>query len=442
MNKAAAKLKTFLNKRRPDNTGDLTAVSLFSGVGISDIGYELAGFQFQVQVEQDQNRAGIGEANFPCSKWIAKGVKDVCEEVAEVYQARTAHRLDLLVATPPCQGMSSSNPSRGKRRTKSSRVNDEKNSLILQIVPIVEALRPRVIVSENVRQILTHPVTEDGNERRVLDLLIERLPEYRFFETSINVADFGVPQTRFRALVVAVHQDEHWLPAMEEAQLLPWPRATHGEARANGTRPWLTLREWLTHMSYPTLSSHSAEAAKDGHPLHFVPDYDSDRFLLVSCIPPHTGHSAYENSSCTSCGRQAIPVGLASCPSCGKPMINRPIVVEPQGPRLIKGFDSSYRRMRSDQPASTVTTNSSHVGSDNKIHPWENRVLSILECADLQTVPRFYDWSTALTKRRSYLVRNAVGEAFPSYFTYLHGRVLRRLLRDDAIPRRLLARNP
>ena len=123
-------------------------------------------------------------------------------------------------------------------------------------------------------------------------------------------------------------------------------------------------------------------------------------------------------------------------------MINRPIVVEPQGPRLIKDFDSSYRRMRSDQPASTVTTNSSHVGSDNKIHPWENRVLSILECADLQTVPRFYDWSTALTKRRSYLVRNAVGEAFPSYFTYLHGRVLRRLLRDDAIPRRLLARNP
>ena len=104
-------------------------------------------------------------------------------------------------------------------------------------------------------------------------------------------------------------------------------------------------------------------------------------------------------------------------------MRNRPIVFDKKGPRLIKGFDSSYRRMRSDQPASTVTTNSSHVGSDNKIHPWEDRVLSILECADLQTVPRFFDWSLAFEKRRVYLIRNVIGEAFPSYFTYLHGRV-------------------
>ena len=39
--------------------------------------------------------------------------------------------------------------------------------------------------------------------------------------------------------------------------------------------------------------------------------------------------------------------------------------------------------MHPDRPASTVTTNSSHVGSDIKIHPWEHRVMSIRECADL-----------------------------------------------------------
>ena len=113
-----------------------------------------------------------------------------------------------------------------------------------------------------------------------------------------------------------------------------------------------------------------------------------------------------------------------SAPSCHTAMKNRPIVIGKKGPRLIKGFKSSYRRMRSDEPASTVTTNSSHVGSDNKIHPWENRVLSILECADLQTVPRCFDWSSAIDSRRLYLIRNVIGEAFPSYFTYLHGRIL------------------
>ena len=69
--------------------------------------------------------------------------------------------------------------------------------------------------------------------------------------------------------------------------------------------------------------------------------------------------------------------------------------------------------MRPDRPAYTITTNSSHIGSDFKIHPWENRVLSILECADLQSVPRFYDWTRAKEQRTLYLIRNLVGEAFP-----------------------------
>ena len=87
--------------------------------------------------------------------------------------------------------------------------------------------------------------------------------------------------------------------------------------------------------------------------------------------------------------------------------------------------------MSPGRPAYTITTNSSHIGSDFKIHPWENRVLSILECADLQTVPRFYDWTRAKENRTLYLIRNLIGEAFPTYFTYLHGQVLAKLLSDS-----------
>ena len=109
-------------------------------------------------------------------------------------------------------------------------------------------------------------------------------------------------------------------------------------------------------------------------------------------------------------------------------MRNRPYVERNGHPSLIRGFYSSYRRMNPSRPAYTITTNSSHVGSDFKIHPWENRVLSILECADLQTVPRFYDWTRARENGTTYLIRNLVGEAFPTYFTYLHGRVLSQIL--------------
>ena len=116
-------------------------------------------------------------------------------------------------------------------------------------------------------------------------------------------------------------------------------------------------------------------------------------------------------------------------------MHSRPYLVEEDGSaRLIKGRHSSYRRMRPEQPARTITTGSSHVGSDYKIHPWENRVLSIRECADLQTVPRFYDWSWAIETRHTYLARQVIGEALPAWFTYLQGRLLRRLLDGEEVP--------
>jgi DNA (cytosine-5)-methyltransferase 1 len=424
-----ATLKAFLMRRsRTPSKGAPTAVSLFSGAGISDMGYCLAGFRVAVQVEMQKDRAEIGEANFPGSKWIVGDVSTCSEEICATYQALAKTRLSLLVATPPCQGMSSSNPSRGKRSTPEAHRHVTKNSLILSVVPIARALRPRVIVSENVRQILTLKTEQRGSAVRVLDLLAQQLPDYNFFETAIDVADYGVPQRRFRAVVVGVHRDEPWLASMVEQERRPWPKPTHGGEGPQGRLPWVSVREWLEGMQYAPLSSASEDLSRNGHPLHFVPHYDADRFLLVKSIPGYSGRSAYTNETCPTCGGGPVPEGLATCNACGKPMRNRPIVIEDGIARLIKGFDSSYRRMRAVDPSPTVTTNSSHIGSDNKIHPWEDRVLSILEVADLQTVPRFFDWSVPLSKGKSYLVRNVIGEALPTYFAYLHGRTLLGLL--------------
>ena len=401
------------------------------------MGYRLAGFRVIVQAECEEDRAAVGQANFLDSTWI---VDDVCrshDQIVKAYRNRTKARLALLVATPPCQGMSSSNPSRGKRSTPKAALQESKNRLLLEIVPIALALKPRVIVCENVRQILTLHVCAGGLDVRLIDGLRTGLPEYEFYETVIDVADYGIPQHRLRAVVVGVHQNEPWLVKMRERGRVPWPKRTHGQT-GQKRRLWITLRQWFRAMRYPSLSAQSPELAKNGHPLHFVPHYDAHRFGLLEDIPAHSAQSAYQNKTCRACGFRTVPDGMAVCPQCHEPMWNRPIVKNRKGARLIKGFASSYRRMRSDEPAPTVTTNSSHVGSDNKIHPWEPRVLSVLEAADLQTVPRFYDWSPALDARKSYLVRNVIGEALPTYFTYLHGCILARLLRgDDSVLSRL-----
>ena len=426
-------IREFILQERPTSIQPLTAVSLFSGGGISDLGYELAGFNMKVQVEIDSRRAAIGADNFPASRWLTCDIRDCKEEVATVYREATSRRLDLLLATPPCQGMSSSNPSRGKRQTSQARSMEEKNRLFLEVVPIARLLKPRVIVIENIRQVLTLEVEYHGEKGTGIEILRNCLPEYKVFPCIVNVADYGVPQVRKRALIIAAHIDENWAEWLVAHSQCPIPRPTHAEQSPNGMLPWISIQKWLEGMEYEVLDALSEEDARGTHALHFVPSYGTDRYRQISEIPPYSGRSAYENDKCPSCGRLKVDIGLILCPACGGLMHNRPYVERDGRPSLIKGFKSSYRRMNPNRPAYTITTNSSHIGSDFKIHPWENRVLSILECADLQTVPRFYDWTRALEEGTLYLIRNLVGEALPTYFTYLHGRLLAELLSSPSI---------
>lgn len=422
----------FVLRAEPPSDAPRTAVSLFSGAGLSDLGFQMAGFQFVVQVESDQRRAEVGADNFPTSTWITQDVREAGDEIERAYADSTSEPLDLLVATPPCQGMSSSNPSRGKRKTPRAIELEKKNGLILEAIPVAKSLNPRIIVAENVRPVLTLEVERNGKRRTVLDHLKEGLSDYQVFAHVVNVADYGVPQVRKRAVVVAVHKEESWLGPMLESGALPLPRPSNAEHPTNGAAAWVSLRSWIECMEYEQLDASCKEDARGDAPLHFVPVYGADRYMQVSQIPPHSGQSAYENDQCPSCRVENVKRDEAYCPSCGGVMKNRPYVERNGKARLIKGFHSSYRRMSSDRPAYTITTSSSHVGSDFKIHPWENRVLSILECADLQTVPRFYDWEPAIESRRPYLIRQLVGEAFPTYFTYLHGQILTELLTNPS----------
>ena len=410
-------------------------MSLFSGAGLSDVGYALAGFRLTVQVEHDTDRATIGERNFPDSSWLRRDVRAAHEEIERAYRTATKRPLDLLVVTPPCQGMSSSNPSRGRRSTNQHVRQEGLNKLILEIIPMASRLRPRVVVAENVRPVLTLEVTYGSSQKRVIDHLRDGLPDYDLFTYVVNVADYGVPQDRRRAVVVGLRRDEPCQRRLRAENLDPMPIATHARVPSDGQCRWITIRQWMEHVQYESLDSASVEAAVGKHPLHYVPDYATtpDRYLQISDVPPNSGRSAYENDTCPSCEVAPVRTGVIKCPH-GHVMRNRPYVRKGRSIRLVKGFHSSYRRMAPDEPARTITTNTSHVGSDFKIHPWENRVLSALECADLQTVPRFFDWSSAMNAKprsKRYLIRNLIGEAFPPYFTFLHGQVLAGLLQES-----------
>lgn len=424
---------SFLYKtRRITFSDDLPSISLFSGAGISDLGYEQVGFQFLVHSELRPNRSALCESNYPNSTCVTGDLRERWKDVISGYKKQVKENPALISITPPCQGMSSSNPSRGK--CVDADTSDERNMLLLASIPIIKELRPRLVVIENVPQVFQRvvQVREDEKPCKLVEKFTQSLDwEYRFFSTTVQMADYGVPQDRRRAIIVAIRKDEGCIEELDKCNLLPLPCSTHSERTQNGQSSWITFEEWLLQMNYPPLDAKSANLARyESDPLHSVPYYKEDRYLMVSDIPPRSGRNAYQNSNCHECGCNDVPEGEVTCPKCNGLMRNRPYVKDENGEyRLIKGFKSSYRRSYHDRPAPTVTTASSHLGSDYKIHPWENRVLSIRECADLQTIPRFYNWQWAIESEQLYLMRKVIGEALPPLFTFFHANVLCDLLK-------------
>lgn len=86
----------------------------------------------------------------------------------------------------------------------------------------------------------------------------------------------------------------------------------------------------------------------------------------------------------------------------------------------MKAFTSAYKRMNWDEPASTLTQNFQYACSDNKIHPSQNRVLSLWEGMVLQTIAD-YDFSFEIDGRyvNDSIIRDTIGESIPPHLTEL-----------------------
>ena len=336
----------------------------------------------------------------------------------------------ILAACPPCQGMSSVRAKRGLAEDPDAGSRDGRNLLVVPIANVAQALRPRVVVVENVPAFFSrkvrHPRTGAGVT--AAQLLTELLqPEYEAFPFLADLADYGVPQTRRRAFITFVRRGDIALQTLVSSGRAPYPKPTH---ETPGRRQRLHLREVLLRFGLPPLDASSPRTAlAKRRRLHRVPVWTDARYAWVAAIPPGSGASAWENDRCGSCGGVAKDATRATCARCGVPL-PRPVFKARNGRwRLIHGFgSSSYRRMAPDVPAATITTASGHIGSSRTIHPFENRILSPLECAWLQTFPRAFRWGRALDDWGHTFVRDLIGEAVPPRFTALHGRILGQLL--------------
>ena len=408
----------------------MQVLSLFSSAGIGELGVKASGMNILVNNELVRNRCDIYKENYPEVDNICGDIWDKQDEIICRWKQQSSTSPFLIYATPPCQGMSSNGAGKllNEIRKGNRKPEDERNRLIIPTMHIVKELHPEWMLLENVPT-MSNTVIRDDNGRyiNILNYIQRELgEEYSGLATVVNCADYGIPQIRKRLITIFTRNKNGRDFLQKEGTFLP--PITHSQDGKDGLKPWVTLRDAIGGLP-PLEAVKGKNSRKDFHPWHFVPVMKEEKYWWLKNTPE--GCTAY-NNQCVNplCGYQYNPLhgsntngGLHSankdtpiyCEKCGS-LLPRPSLIDKNTGkrRLLKGYDTAYRRMEWDIPAATLTQNFIFEASDKKVHPTQTRVLSVYEALILQTI---VDYEYNFTIGGEYISKNLcaeiIGESVP-----------------------------
>ena len=376
----------------------LCSISTFSGGGIGDAGVEWgAGVPVLSACELVPDRAGLIRQNYPHTT-LFKDLRMDKGKIVKHFKKLTKKKFGednmkpwLFVMSPPCQGMSSNGAGRIRASIKAGKrpKEDERNRLILPGVEIIEELRPSWFILENVRRMENTVIRNEKDEpENILSLLARRLNPlgYTIRSAIVDFRDLGVPHHRQRLITIGTNvpeivADVH--PSDDIFSSIPTilhPPSSHG---GQNQPKHISLRDVIGNM--PELDALTKTQDEDD-PLHNIPKWNEDHHFWMKHTPE--GKSAFENNKCVYCDLDVShDKTLVSCPEC-KEDLPRPTVQfegwkckdcgeeirksktkctcgnEYHGGafslrrRIIRGFKTSYRRLKWEESASTITMNS------------------------------------------------------------------------------------
>ena len=407
----------------PPTESSKPAISLFSSAGLGELGMVRNGIDILVANELLSDRCALYEHNYPSTQMVRGDIWQQKDLIIDYTRRKLGGReLFMAYATPPCQGMSTNGAGKLKALVAAGTRDEEdaRNRLIIPALDVLCALRPRWVLLENVPGMQYTEIRTETGRHQILDYIRARLgPDYAGGGEVLSCSDFGVPQLR-RRLVTIFTRDPRGIQYFRANGLSFFPRRAHMKPA--------TLRDAIG--DFPPLDSKAGgNEARWFHPLHRVGVMKPEKYWWVSNTPE--GETAFNNQCVNpSCGFQgnqrhfdliedgrwqASKVTPIFCARCGE-LLPRPSLVEKSTGerRLIRGFHSAYRRMEWDKPSRALTSNFPFEASDNKIHPSQNRVLSIFEALVIQTVADYeYSWVVGRKDASKTLIAHAIGESVP-----------------------------
>ena len=200
----------------------LEVVSLFSGAGGLDLGFKKAGFKIVWANDFDKDAVATYKKNI--------GNECICGDISLI-DSKDIPACDVIIGGFPCQGFSMANKNRN--------VLDERNKLYLQYIRILKDKKPKYFVAENVKGILSL------GQGMVIKAIINDFSEagYNVSYKMLNAADYGVPQTRQRVIIVGVRKDLN--------TDFEFPKPTNSKKGDNGLPKWITVSEALKGIPDP-----------------------------------------------------------------------------------------------------------------------------------------------------------------------------------------------
>lgn len=184
-----------------------TYISLFSSAGVGCYGFKQEGFECIATNELLEKRLNIQKLNKKCkfeSGYIAADIKEdstkkrIYQEI-EKWNKLGNDRVDVVIATPPCQGMSVANHKKKEKEI-------ERNSLIKESVDLIKNINPRFFVFENVSSFWkTGCIDKQGDVVAIGDMITNELGEkYLIHHEVLNFKNYGSNSSRTRTLVIGV----------------------------------------------------------------------------------------------------------------------------------------------------------------------------------------------------------------------------------------------
>lgn len=367
-----------------------TYISLFSCAGVGCYGFKQEGFSCIASVELNQRRLNVQkynhkckyESGYICGDMTSEETKEkIFDEINKWKHHDGLKQVDVLVATPPCQGISVQN------HKKKDEIN--RNSLVVESIEIVDRIHPKVFIFENVMAFeKTLCIAKDGRNVPIGEYIRESLgANYVISSRILNFMNYGANSSRTRTLVIGV--EKSFREATVPYDLFP---SYQKEKTLRNVIGGLKKLDW-------------GEISKEDF-YHAFRTYDLRMKNWIHDLKE--GESAFDNLDPKKRPHKIVD---------GKIVEN------------IKKNRDKYTRQRWDRFVQCVHTRNDQLAAQNTVHPEQDRVFSIRELMKMMNIPDEFRWVNMSLeelnklsddeKRKIYKdcetnVRQCIGEAVPT----------------------------